>query len=242
MQMNNLSAVALDPNFTEALDWSQLGDIPFDNMAARIQSSIADGTGADTSGNAIMKMILNFAAQAEQQIAEQKLRIAELEELSMTDELTGLANRRGLVDFLRRTLASARRYREEGVIAYLDLDDFKTINDDHGHEAGDRLLRQVAAFLTRNLRDSDFVARVGGDEFVIVLTRAIVAPAMERALSLREELSATYVEYHGTRLFARASTGLASYDGTSDIDSILRRADQAMYMDKRTRRRTLRVI
>lgn len=240
--MNHLSAVAPNPDTIEALDWSLLGDTPFDGMAARLQSNLGSKAGADASGNAIMKMILNFAAQAEQQIAEQKLRIAELEELSMTDELTGLANRRGLVDFLRRILASARRYREEGVIAYLDLDDFKTINDEHGHEAGDRLLRQVAAFLTRNLRDSDFVARVGGDEFVIVLTRAIVAPAMERALALRDELSAIYVEYHGTRLFARASAGLASYDGASDLDGILRRADQAMYMDKRTRRHTLRVV
>ena len=87
------------------------------------------------------------------------------------DPLTGLLNRRGFEKELSRVLATARRYDEQGVLIYLDLDDFKRVNDNYGHSAGDEMLKQVACFLDKSVRRSDYVARLGGDEFAILLIK-----------------------------------------------------------------------
>ena len=89
--------------------------------------------------------------------------------VARTDELTGLPNRRYLVEELERQVAAARRYRRPLAALLVDIDGFKTVNDEQGHAAGDQLLRDVAALLKRRCRRSDFVARLAGDEFVVLL-------------------------------------------------------------------------
>ena len=101
-------------------------------------------TGSDMRKDALLERALMYAAQAEQQIASQNQRIEYLQDLSFTDELTGLFNRRGFQDQLKRTLANARRFGHTGVLIYCDLDNFKDVNDAHGHCAGDAVLRHVA--------------------------------------------------------------------------------------------------
>ena len=154
------------------------------------------------------------------------------------DALTGLANRRSLERTLASALARASaRGRSVGVVM-LDLDGFKTINDTHGHAAGDRALREVAMRLRRCVRERDLVARLGGDEFVVVLTdlggrSEAVQDSVER---IREALSEPF---GGMRLSAAIGVATFPADGGSEAD-LLAHADRAMYVDKAARNGSLR--
>ncbi|MCG8695770.1 MAG: GGDEF domain-containing protein [Minwuiales bacterium] len=187
----------------------------------------------DAEQRAVIEELLAYAANAEQQIAVQQARISYLESLSMTDELTGLANRRGFEQALQRILSSARRYGETGVVAFIDLDRFKHINDTLGHEAGDLVLRHVAALLADNIRMTDTVARLGGDEFVVLLTRTDAENGRKRAATLQRLLNQSQLSYQGRDIQIQASFGVQAYDGATDMADLLRRADRAMYRNKR---------
>ncbi|MBL4908021.1 MAG: GGDEF domain-containing protein [Sneathiella sp.] len=217
---------------------SQEGDVTvyLENLATRLKDSNRNEPENEDRHWNLINRVLAYAASAEQHIAEQKLRIRELEDLSTTDELTGLNNRRGLRDFLNRAISSARRHTEAGIVAFLDLDDFKRINDFHGHDAGDQVLRQLAAILMSNLRDTDFVARLGGDEFVFILDRADYAKGMARAEEIRDMLCESVIPLKRGDVPLSVSMGISKYDCDSCYDTILREADQAMYEDKRKRR------
>lgn len=169
-----------------------------------------------------------------------ELRRAEqaLEYLADHDPLTDLPNRHRLQRELRYAIAHAAKTGDGLSVLYVDLDGFKAINDRSGHEAGDRLLREIAQRLQQGLRQDDRVARVGGDEFVVLLPgcRDAVA-ARVIAEGLRARLSPPYMLADG--LFRLdASFGIACYpaDG-SDAASLLAHADRAMYVIKRQRRR-----
>ena len=125
---------------------------------------------SEQRGQTILERALRYAAETEQRMAEQLERIAELENLSFTDPMTGLLNRRGFENQFRLTLARSRRYGEIGVIAYFDLDNLKEINDRLGHGAGDDLVKCCAETLTNSVREIDTVGRLGGDEFCVLLT------------------------------------------------------------------------
>jgi diguanylate cyclase (GGDEF)-like protein len=179
---------------------------------------------------------LDVAAEAEQTIAIQTARIAELESLAVTDDLTGLRNRRGLEQALGEVLNLAARHGETGVLAFLDLDDFKAINDAHGHIAGDAVLRHTASLLIAHLRASDVVARLGGDEFAILLTRADAVVGTRRARELQNELNRTVVHWRNLDIWLRISMGTQAFGPGDDASNILLAADMAMYRDKRERR------
>jgi diguanylate cyclase (GGDEF)-like protein len=189
----------------------------------------------DADRLALIEKVLAFAATAEQQLAEQKHRIAQLEWMSLTDELTGLPNRRGFQDFLRRALAAAQRHGENGMMAYVDLDNFKDINDRYGHDVGDAALRHVARILSENLRLSDFVARLHGDEFALVLVRASAAQGASRARRLQQQIHETPLRHGSLTLTIQASFGIAAYGRETEPADLLRRADRAMYEEKRAR-------
>ena len=160
----------------------------------------------------------------------------ELEFRASHDPLTGLSNRHRLQCELQYAIAHAMQARDGLAVLYLDLDGFKEVNDRGGHDAGDRLLREVAQRLQQGLRKGDLVARVGGDEFVAVLPGCRDAEAA-RAIAdgLRSRLSPPFTLPDG--LFRLdASVGIACFptDGT-DPDSLLAQADRAMYAAKRRR-------
>lgn len=141
-------------------------------------------------------------------------------EISLNDPLTGLADRRLLFLQLERGIASAKRHCAPFSIVMVDIDHFKRYNDAHGHPAGDRLLEQVAALLTRAVRDTDLLFRMGGEEFLILLPRtgpAGVAGGAERLRRLLEESSEV-----------TASFGAACYAPGIDIEQLLARADAAL--------------
>ena len=156
--------------------------------------------------------------------------------MASTDELTGLLNRRGFEKMLKRTLASAQRHGETGVIAFIDIDGFKSINDTHGHEAGDQVLKHVSMLLNEQIRKSDIVARIGGDEFAMVLVRASTEPGIHRAETIRETVNESSIVYNDQTIGINASIGIKPFDLEASADDILRRADSRMYEMKRGRR------
>lgn len=178
---------------------------------------------------------LATARSVEKRLAEQMERIAELERLAETDELTGLLNRRGFQRELHCAVASARRYDEHGVLVYVDLDGFKPVNDTYGHAAGDEVLRRVGRVLHDNVRETDFVGRMGGDEFAILLSRTSWDDGLKRAEALDRVLNDTYVSWEGRMIAVRASLGFQVYGPRDDGHDLLNRADEDMYNTKRMR-------
>ncbi len=176
-------------------------------------------------------------AAAEKVIAAQQERIAQLENLALSDELTGLLNRRGLMVALKRELASAARDPEaRGLLVLADLNGFKQINDTHGHQAGDAYLQAVAAALTADVRPSDIVARLGGDEFAILLKRIDETRALSRLTRLDQSFHTKSLVWHGHVLPLRASFGAAVFDGAVPSETLLAAADLRLYAQKARRK------
>lgn len=206
-------------------------------MASRLVKTFSPTyRGGDGARWELITEVLGFAAEAEQLLGEQRERIHQLESLTMTDELTGIGNRRGLEDFLKRALANAARHGEKGVVAFFDLDGFKNINDVYGHEVGDGVLCAVAEMFMAHVRVSDYVARLGGDEFVIVLTHCTAENGHRRALDLQRLLHEMTVSHAGHAIALRSSVGIAVYEKRIPIADLLRLADEEMYREKMAHR------
>ncbi|HZB90247.1 MAG TPA: GGDEF domain-containing protein [Stellaceae bacterium] len=185
---------------------------------------------------ALLDWALAAAAAAEQRIADLEERLAYLEGLSVTDELTAVLNRRGFGLELMRALAAAARGGPRGVLIVCDLDGFKAVNDLYGHRAGNEVLRQVADALRRRVRKNDVVARLGGDEFALLLIGASLANARRKCAALVRALDATPPVVDSTPIPMSASFGLTAFEGGEDPEALLHRADMAMYAQKRNGR------
>jgi diguanylate cyclase (GGDEF)-like protein len=183
----------------------------------------------------LIDAVLSAALSTERRIARQRERIAYLERLAVTDELTGLLNRRGFVAQLGRTLDAARRYDECGILIYVDLDGFKPINDGHGHAAGDAVLRILGRLLMDNVRTTDFVGRLGGDEFGVLLTRSRSVDGLGRAQVLDRVINRAKVTWGGATIRVRASLGFLAFGPDDDAETLLGRVDSMMYRTKRLR-------
>jgi diguanylate cyclase (GGDEF)-like protein len=160
---------------------------------------------------------------------------ADLREMVITDPLTGTRNRRFFHEIIGRELQRHRRYRAPLSIVFIDVDHFKAINDTLGHEAGDRVLRHVAAFLLRNIREADYVFRWGGDEFLVLISCG-EAEAIIRARNLQHAFATAP---QTAALPAGVALSIGCVEVPSDTDDILpliQKADEQMYMDKKKRR------
>ncbi len=187
----------------------------------------------------LLETALIVAAEAQQQLAAQRERIAALEAMTFTDELTGLENRRGFGRQLWRVLAVAQRHGGTGVLSYIDLDDFKEINDGLGHQAGDAVLRHVAVLLGNNVRATDFVSRIGGDEFAAILVHTGQRGGRRRAAALERLINGAVVEYGTFDIPVRASFGVTPFGPGDEAEALLARADALMYRVKRAKPRIL---
>jgi diguanylate cyclase (GGDEF)-like protein len=163
--------------------------------------------------------------------------IAELEARADIDPLLDILNRRGFDRELARSLAYVKRYDTAAALVFIDLDGFKTINDRHGHAAGDALLKAVVAGLKSHVRASDMVARLGGDEFAVLMWNLETAQASAKAHELENIIAGTAVTHGPVRLAVGASAGSVPLVGDATPAAILEAADQAMYARKRERRR-----
>lgn len=159
---------------------------------------------------------------------------SQLKHIAHFDTLTGLPNRVLLADHLRQGMKQAQRREQKLAVVFLDLDAFKIINDTHGHAAGDHLLKTVANRMKMALRESDTLARIGGDEFVAVLLDLDNTDASEPMLSRLIEAAAQPVHFDGLVLEVTASLGVTFYPQAEDVDAdkLLRQSDQAMYLAK----------
>jgi diguanylate cyclase (GGDEF)-like protein len=160
---------------------------------------------------------------------------ADLREMVITDPLTGTRNRRFFDEVIGRELQRHRRYRMPLSIVFVDIDHFKAINDTLGHETGDRVLREVALFLLRNIREADYVFRWGGDEFVVLISCA-EDEALRRARALQHAFSSAP---HTAHLPPGVALSVGVVEVPSDVDDIMpliQAADERMYANKKRRR------
>jgi diguanylate cyclase (GGDEF)-like protein len=167
------------------------------------------------------------------QVALLQRAIAQARQSAYHDELTGLPNRRLLLDRYNQAVALAARQHRLVALLFLDLDDFKRVNDTHGHTAGDRILQQVAARLHASIRAADTACRYGGDEFVVLLPELEGRRnALAAARKIRARLAVPYI-IDGTEITVTASIGVAVYpvDG-SEYGDLMRVTDGFMYRDK----------
>ena len=173
-------------------------------------------------------------ARLEFELAVARAQMVDLAARAETDPLTDLPNRRGFERELKRSLAYVKRYGPSAALLYLDLDGFKSVNDRHGHAAGDAVLKAVAMVLNRHVRASDVVARLGGDEFVL-LWNIGEADARKKALTIEAAVARTTATHAGATLSIGASAGAALLLPLDKPVDVLDRADRAMYERKAAR-------
>jgi diguanylate cyclase (GGDEF)-like protein/PAS domain S-box-containing protein len=187
--------------------------------------TLAWGERVEDPGERVRSLLGLLAAEAAVAIERADL-LARLEAVARTDDLTGLANRRAWDEHLPRELARAEREEQPLCVAMLDLDRFKEFNDERGHQAGDRLLKQVAATWREMLRPSDLLARYGGEEFGLVLPHCPLDVGLEVVERLR-----TFTIGGQT-----CSAGVAAWNGSEPPDDLVKRADAALYEAKKAGR------
>jgi len=166
------------------------------------------------------------------QVAQLQERVELLDQLAHQDALINLPNRRGFMRELDRLVDRAKRYGHRAAMLFIDLDGLKMINDSFGHRAGDEALIQVAALLTGGVRRSDVVARIGGDEFAILLENANEESAHETAARLVDLVCGCEFRHDGDDLPLSVAIGVAMIDGDEDSISVMARADEEMYRRK----------
>lgn len=171
-------------------------------------------------------------------VSEQKRVENELHELSYTDELTKLKNRRGFFILAEQQLKLSNRNQQGIYMLYTDIDNFKEINDTFGHKEGDKVLKEIARILRENYRTSDIISRIGGDEFVVIPIQTsrsgvnVVIERFQNALALHNEKIKRNYDIS-------VSTGVAYYDPISpcSLDELLSKADKTMYRDKERKKK-----
>jgi len=166
-----------------------------------------------------------------------------LEQLSLTDHLTGIPNRRALEEWASRELHRAVRHGYPFWVAMADLDHFKSVNDSYGHSAGDAILKGFAQVLQANARRSDLVSRFGGEEFLLVLTHLNTEQARRAVERIRRQVAAHPFAWNGQEMSVTASFGLAGRTeaGKIDLRQLLEEADAALYLAKRNGRNRVEV-
>ena len=170
--------------------------------------------------------------KAEARVQSLESQLVQMSELVREDQLTGSLNRRGLDETLAREIAAANRRGTPLCIALLDLDDFKRLNDTHGHSAGDEVLIHLVKVIKDTLRKLDVIARFGGEEFLIVLPETPPEEAMATITRVQRELTKRIFMHNREKLLITFSAGvalMAQGEGQSDI---IKRADAALYRAK----------
>lgn len=165
----------------------------------------------------------------------------EIQQLAMTDELTGISNRRFLMESGRREVNRAQRFARPFSILFMDIDHFKEVNDAHGHAVGDQVLRFLAEYCQRNLREVDVLGKYGGEEFVVLLPETDTSEAVIIAERLRDKIKNESISTSIGPLNITVSFGVASFNNSlHDFDALLDQADMAMYSAKEAGRDKVR--
>ncbi|WP_020654209.1 putative bifunctional diguanylate cyclase/phosphodiesterase [Massilia niastensis] len=193
--------------------------------------------------NAMLDRIEKRELALECEIEERKRVEAKLDRLAHFDSVTGLHNRHFFHDRLAAAVAHAQGFEQRAVVLFLDLDNFKAVNDTLGHDTGDELLRVVARRLTESVRSSDTVARLGGDEFAIILENVADGAVADRVARTCIDALAQVVRIDGNDIYVSASVGISSCPTDAvDVPTLLKFADTAMYEAKGAGKNTYRVF
>lgn len=171
-----------------------------------------------------------------EELERARRRVDHLEHLADQDALTPVLNRRAFVRELSRIMAFSERYGASSAILYFDVNGLKDINDRHGHAAGDAVITHVAKVLMANVRSSDVVGRLGGDEFGVILAQAGGDEAAAKGRSLSDAIEGSALEWNGIELRIRASYGVHSLAAGQEAHEALDAADRAMYAQKHGRK------
>lgn len=169
-------------------------------------------------------------------LAQARRHIVRLEARADTDFLLDIPNRRGFERELNRSIAYVKRYRTSAALLVVDVDRLKPINDHFGHAAGDHLLKTVVGVLSANIRQSDMLGRLGGDEFGILLWNLGEGDALTKAEALERAVDGTACEYRGRSISPGVSVGVTVLGADDEAAQVFERADRAMYARKQSRR------
>jgi diguanylate cyclase (GGDEF)-like protein len=183
--------------------------------------------------NAALQALLDEVGRLRQELETTRKRISHLERMADEDSMLPIANRRAFVRELTRLISYSERYGTAGSVLYFDLNGMKDINDRFGHAAGDEVLRHFARLLVGNVRDSDVVGRLGGDEFGVILAQADEKQARDKAASLVELAQAQPIAWQGETLQLSCAVGIHQYSARQNADEALSKADADMYDEKR---------
>ena len=214
------------------------GSTPFFRCEYRVQKKDGDWiwvlssgmvTGREENGNAT-RLVGILSETTDRKLLEEKLK-----HLANTDSLTELVNRRHFFELAEKELKRTVRHQIPLSVTIFDVDNFKSVNDQYGHLAGDQVLFQIAKRSLDIIRDTDILARYGGEEFVILFPHAEMQEAFASAERVRVAIEETPFQIKGQEIWTTLSMGVASYsqDKTDNIDILLDRADQALYLSKR---------
>jgi len=239
-------AVAAERTTAASQDVARLGDAqnPIVSKLAqlvRFTEQVKPTTEKDSAQavTQLAQLAHNLVEELSHHLAKVDRRIAELENMATTDGLTRVLNRRGFEDRLTHELSVARRHGVGGVLIFVDLDEFKPVNDTYGHAAGDEVLVTVANLLRGHIRDTDYIGRLGGDEFAILLPRSNKRNGVRRAEDLDRKLNNAYAAWSGHNIPIKASCGVYMYTSKIEMKELLENADAAMYAIKQERKTRL---
>jgi diguanylate cyclase (GGDEF)-like protein len=195
-------------------------------------SKYKSGTGKMKTTNARISLPADTMSAVMQENLELKARIAELESVVLMDTLTPLYNRRHFLDILERWIWRAHRYGHECGLLFIDVDQLKCVNDALGHQAGDHLLVSVAKTLQKAVRRTDIVARIGGDEFGILLEKVDMKKLPRKAQKISQAVASQALDYNGVEIIPSVSIGFAMIEAGVSSAEIMMRADRSMYAEK----------
>ncbi|WP_295465264.1 diguanylate cyclase [uncultured Pseudomonas sp.] len=195
----------------------------------------------EQDAGAQLTVLTERVATMEREAQQYRGHLEEQRQKALCDPLTGLPNRAAWSERLDLEVARWQRHGGDLLLAVLDVDLFKRINDGYGHLAGDKVLKIIANELQRRLRKTDFIARFGGEEFVVLLGATPVAGAVTLIEQLRAAVAACPFHFKGERVVVTLSAGLAAFAPGEDADTVFERADQALYRAKRAGRDRLEV-
>lgn len=182
---------------------------------------------------AALTALLEEVRRLRDELERTRKRITHLERVADEDAMLPIANRRAFVRELTRLISFSERYGSPGSVLYFDLNGMKQINDRYGHAAGDAALRHFAELLLQNVRDSDVVGRLGGDEFGVILAQADITQAQDKANDLLKVISTSPLVWEGTEIRISCAVGLHEFHGEQTADDALSQADASMYQAKR---------
>ena len=192
---------------------------------------------ADSELSAPVRLAIDMLVAENQRLQTEvtilRAQLSDAEVLADSDALLPLLNRLAFLRELTRIIAYANRYQEAAGLVYFDIDNFKDVNDTYGHAAGDEVLKHLARTIIENVRETDIVGRMGGDEFAVILARSDEAAADAKARSLAAVIAERPLMFEGVEIPLSISVGAISFTGEEEPAATLARADLAMCRDKR---------